>query len=177
MSQNLGIDTKIKSLRLTKQNLQICHFSPLYLILIRHSEHKWRIWPLRSIWGVWQWYQWISHVPKPGDRHQNQVSMPFQTKVRNLAIFSPLYLILISQNDHKWQLWPLRSIWGVWQWSQWISHVPKHGDRHQNQVSKQKLWIWPFSGIFGFLYLNEIDVRGLKTLSYLDNFGCEHLSQ
>ena len=44
-------------------------------------------------------------------------------------------------------------------------------------LSKQKLRIWPFSGIFGFLYLNEIDVRGLKTLSYLDNFGCEHLSQ
>ena len=44
-------------------------------------------------------------------------------------------------------------------------------------LSKQKLQIWPFSGIFGFLYLNEIDVRGLKTLSYLDNFGCEHLSQ
>ena len=43
-------------------------------------------------------------------------------------------------------------------------------------LSKQKLRIWPFSGIFGFLYLNEIDVRGLKTLSYLDNFGCEHLS-
>ena len=44
-------------------------------------------------------------------------------------------------------------------------------------LSKQKLRIWPFSGIYGFLYLNEIDVRGLKTLSYLDNFGCEHLSQ
>ena len=43
-------------------------------------------------------------------------------------------------------------------------------------LSKQKLRIGPFSGIFGFLYLNEIDVRGLKPLSYLDNFGCEHLS-
>ena len=32
-----------------------------------------------------------------------------------------------------WQ--QLRSIWGVWKCSQWMSHAPKHGDRHQKQVS------------------------------------------
>ena len=47
------------------------------------NDQKWPFWPLRSIWGVWKWSQWISHAQKPWDRHQNQVSSMFRTKVRN----------------------------------------------------------------------------------------------
>ena len=141
-----------KSFQIKVTNLAF--FSPLYLILIDRNDQKMAIWPLWSIWGVWQWSQWISHVPKPGDRHQNQVYTIFQTKVTNLAIFSPQYLILIGQNGHKRPFSPLRSIWWVWQWSQWISHVPKPGDRHQNQVSRTFQTKVTNLAIFGYIWFS-----------------------
>ena len=49
-----------------------------------------------SIWGVWKWSYWIKHGPKPGDRHQDQLSRMFRTKVTNLDI------LLSGQNGHKW---------------------------------------------------------------------------
>ena len=65
--------------------------------------------------------------------------------------------ILSGQNGHKLPFWPLRSIWGVWKWSHWISHAQKHGDKHQNQVStmfktKQDLVILAYFSFFFFFF-------------------------
>ena len=46
----------------------------------------------------------ITHTQKPGDRHQNQDYRTFQSKVTNIVIFSPLYLILSAQNDKNGHL-------------------------------------------------------------------------
>ena len=43
---------------------------------------------------------WISHAQKPGDRHQNQVSSMFRTKVRSLAILRYLEWPKWPQNGH-----------------------------------------------------------------------------
>ena len=46
-------------------------------------------------------------------------------------------------------IWPLRSVWDVWKWSQWISHAWKPGDGHQNQVSSPLQTEITFCGHFG----------------------------
>ena len=79
------------------------------------------------------------------DNGPNGFPMPknlgIDTKMKSPACSEPklqfrlFYLILNGRNGHKWPFWPLRSIGGVWKWSQWISHTQKPGDRHQNQVS------------------------------------------
>ena len=76
--KNLGIDTKIKSLRCSEHKLL---FMPFYLTFTGQNGHKWAFWPLRSIWDVWKWSQLISHAQKPGHRHQKQVSKMFRTQV------------------------------------------------------------------------------------------------
>jgi len=117
IATNLQIDTKVKSLGLSKLKFTVPNFPcpqvsttyqtkltnlpflvPCTLILIIQKDHKWLLWPLRSIWGVWQWSQWISHVPKPGDRHQNQVSRTFQTKLTNLVIFGYIWFSVPKWN-------------------------------------------------------------------------------
>ena len=88
--KNPGIDTKIKSVVLYKVKLWFRgggarhHFGP-----------EWLFWPLRSVWGIWNSSQMISHAQKHGDRHQNQVSSMFRTKVRYLTI-------LTGRNGQKW---------------------------------------------------------------------------
>ena len=109
-------------------------------------------------------------------------NLQIDTKVKSLGLSKLKFTVpnFDRRNDQKWPFWQLRSIWGS-------DNGPKEFSMSQNLeidtkikslgLSKQNLRIWSFSGIFGFLYLNEIGVRGLKTLSYLDNFCCEHLSQ
>ena len=126
-----------------------------------------------SIWGVWKWSYWIKHGPKPGDRHQDQLSRMFRTKVTNLDILS-----------FKWPKWtqmafrPLRSIWGVWKWYHWISHVQKHSDWHQDwgsiACSKPKVQIWPFELILSgqmatnghFGHSDQSEVSGNGTIGF-----------
>ena len=91
IATNLQIDTKVKSLGLSKLKLTVPNFD-------RQNDQKWPFWPFRSIWGVWQWPQVTFHVPKPGDRHQNQVSRTFQTKVTNLAIFGYIWFSVPKWN-------------------------------------------------------------------------------
>ena len=58
------------------------------------------------------------------------------TKIKSLA-YSELKLKFghfILFDRPKWPFLPLRSIQGVWKWSQWISHAQNLWDRHQNQV-------------------------------------------
>ena len=50
-------------------------------------------------------------------------------------LFWPFYPTFTCRNGHKWQFWPIRSIWVVWKWSQLIYHGQKLRDRCQNQVS------------------------------------------
>ena len=85
MPQNLGIDTKIKSLACSEPKLQILPFSSLFWLT--QNGHKWPFQPLRPIGGVWKWSQWISHAQKPGDRHQNQFSSLLRTKVTDLTLY------------------------------------------------------------------------------------------
>ncbi len=93
MHQNLGIDTKIKSLACLEPKLKFGHF-------ILFDRPKWPFLPLRSIQGVWKWSQWISHAQNLWDRHQNQVYGMFRTKVTNLAILS----------HFDWPKWPQTAI-------------------------------------------------------------------
>ena len=126
MPQNPGIYTKISFLACSEPKLQVW---PCYGNL---SGHKWPLWPLRSFWGFWKWSQRISHATKPGNRHH--VSSMLRTKVTSLAFFM---VIWVAINGQKVPFWPLGLFWGVWKWSQWISHAPKSGDRHQNHVSSR----------------------------------------
>ena len=115
----------------SKKSFRFGHSSSFWLT---QNGHKWPLWPLRCSWGVRKWSQWISHGPKPRYRHQNQVSSMFRTKARRYR-FGHSSLFWLTQNGHKWPLWPPRCSWGVWKWSQWISYGPKPRNRHQNQVS------------------------------------------
>ena len=118
MPNNLGIDTKIKSLACSEWKLQIWP--------------KWpqkAIWALRSIWGIWKWSQWISNAQKPGDTKSILVCSEPKLQVW------PCNHILTCRIGHKWPFWQLRPIWGVWTRPQWISHTQKPRDRHQNQLS------------------------------------------
>ena len=102
ISKNLRSDTKIKSLGLSKQNLQFWDFLvPWTYFWLSEMAKKRQFWPLRLIWGAWQWFQWISHGPKPGDRHQNQVSSTFQTKVTNLVIFGYISFSVPNWNRRR----------------------------------------------------------------------------
>ena len=104
-------------------------------ILPHFNWPKWpqkAIWALRSIWGIWKWSQWISNAQKPGDT-KSKLLVCSEPKLQ----VSPCYLILTCRIGHKWPFWPLRSIWGVWKWSKWISHTQKPWGRHQKQVSSR----------------------------------------
>ena len=48
----------------------------------------------------WKWFHRISHAPKPGDRHQNQVSSMVRIQVTNLATLPQL----------EWPKWPQMAI-------------------------------------------------------------------
>ena len=72
----------------------------------------------RWVWGFWKWSQMISHGPKHGVRHQNQVSSMFRSKVIIsllevvLGLLHPLHLVIDLQvglrllkmvpNDFSW---------------------------------------------------------------------------
>ena len=79
--KNLGLDTKIKSLAISKPKLW-----PLYCM-------KWSLTSFSlfltfgSIWGFWKWSQMVPHTPKPWSRHQNQVSSYLQTKVMATLLY------------------------------------------------------------------------------------------
>ena len=72
----------------------------------------------------------------------NEFAMPqnprIYTKILFLACSEPklqVWPCYGNLSGHKWPLWPLRSFWGFWKWSQRISHATKPGNRHQNHVS------------------------------------------
>ena len=72
----------------------------------------------------------------------NEFAMPqnpgIYTKISFLACSEPklqVWPCYGNLSGHKWPLWPLRSFWGFWKWSQRISHATKPGNRHQNHVS------------------------------------------
>ena len=72
----------------------------------------------------------------------NEFPMPpnlrIDTKIRLVGCSEPklqVWPCYGNLSDHEWPFWPLRSFWGVWKWSQRISHATIHGNRHQNHVS------------------------------------------
>ena len=103
MPNNLGIDSKNKSLACSEQKLQIWACLSHYGWPNWPKMAKWpqkAIWALRSIWGIWKWSQWISDAQTPGDRHQKQVSSMLRTKVTNLGMFIALWLAELAKKGH-----------------------------------------------------------------------------
>ena len=76
MAQNIGLDTKNKSLACSEPKLQfhslkfsLASYSPSILFLTS-----------RSSWGSWKWSQMICHTNKHWVWHHTQVSSKFRTK-------------------------------------------------------------------------------------------------
>ena len=121
------------------------------VIWVAINGWKWPFWPLfRSFWGVWKWLQWISHAPKPGDTHQNQVSRTPRTKVTSLAIAWPfewpkMAEMAILPND-----------FGHLGHSEVSENGPNGFPMPNNlgidtkitflECSEPKLWVWPLYG-------------------------------
>ena len=111
--KNIGIDTKNKSpawVTISLLEVVFGSYSPSTLFLT-----------FRWVWGFWKWSQMISHGPKHGVRHQNQVSSMFRSKVIIsllevvLGLLQPLHPVLVLQGSLKMvpndSPWP--KTWGL----------------------------------------------------------------
>ena len=112
---------------------------------------------------------------KLSENSPNEFPIPknlgIDTKIKSVACSEPKLQIwpfyLMATNPKtaitpKWMFWPLRSIWGVWKWSQSISHAQNPWDRHQNQVSSSFFGLippWPPKSaqceIFLFIFISS----------------------
>ena len=103
---------------------------------------------LAILWSFeWPWMAENGHFGHVGqsevsENGPNEFAMPqnprIYTKILFLACSEPklqVWPCYGNLSGHKWPLWPLRSFWGFWKWSQRISHATKPGNRHKNHVS------------------------------------------
>ena len=96
---------------------------------------------LRSIWGFWKWSQMMPYSPKYWVCDHNHVSSMPRSWVTPEFHFLKSFLTSYSTCT---QILALRSIWGVWKWSQMIPYTPKHWCCHQNHVfSIFRSWVTP----------------------------------
>ena len=116
---------------------------------------KWPFWPLkcnlgsehvrdfrgvaRKFYHKWQFGH--SGQSEVSGNDPNGFPMPknlgIDTKIKSVACSEPklqFWPIQTWPKFPKWPFWPLSSIWGVWKWSQSISHAQILWLRHQNQV-------------------------------------------